>query len=60
VVPCGDPESMAAAWKEILDMPAEARRTLGDAGRAKIQDRYGMSRMITSFENLYRSPESGG
>jgi glycosyltransferase involved in cell wall biosynthesis len=60
VVPCGDPEGMAASWSELLDMPEEARRTLGDAGRARIQDRYGLTRMISSFEKLYQSPESGG
>jgi glycosyltransferase involved in cell wall biosynthesis len=60
VVPCGDPESMAAAWRSLLDMPVENRRKLGAAGRARIEDRYGMARMITSFENLYQLPESGG
>ncbi len=60
VVPCGDPDRMAAAWRGLLEMPAERRRSLADAGRARIQDRFGITRMISSFEKLYQAPGSGG
>ena len=60
VVPCGDPERMAASWQQLLELPEDRRRTLCTAGRARILDRYSMTRMVSAFETLYLSPESGG
>jgi len=60
VVPCGDPASMAASWGELLELSVERRRSLGAAGRSRIQDRYSLARMISLFEKLYESPEAGG
>ena len=60
VVPCGDPERMAASWQQLLELPEDRRRTIGAEGRARIMDRYSMTRMVSAFETLYLSPESGG
>ncbi len=40
VVPCGDPERMAASWQLLLELPEDRRRTIGAEGRDRILDRY--------------------
>lgn len=60
VVPCGDPGKLAAAWREVLELPAERRSALGRAGRARIEDRYSIQQMVSNFETVYLAPETGG
>jgi glycosyltransferase involved in cell wall biosynthesis len=49
----GDHAALAAALRSLLVNSAYARR-LGEAGRARAQERYGRARMIEQFGRLYR------
>jgi glycosyltransferase involved in cell wall biosynthesis len=60
VVPCGDPERMAVSWQQLLELPKDRRQALCDAGRNRILDRFSTVRMVSAFENLYLSADSGG
>ncbi len=55
VVPCRDPNALAAAWERILSMPDEERRRIGEAGREQVLSRYSLDRMTAAFEKLYRA-----
>jgi glycosyltransferase involved in cell wall biosynthesis len=52
LVPPGDPPALAAAITAILDSPRLARR-LGDAGRARVRQEFGVQRMIGAVANVY-------
>jgi glycosyltransferase involved in cell wall biosynthesis len=52
VVPPRDPEALAAAWRELLALPREARRALGGRARARIEAEFGMDRLLERTERL--------
>ncbi len=54
VVPPRDAAAMAAAWRELLEMPVETRRALGLAARARIEAEYGLQAVAARYEQLYR------
>lgn len=60
VVPCRDPEALAAAWQELLDMPVEERRVLGAAARRRIEERYSLQAVVALYEQLYRETAAQG
>src|SRR5579884_1352434 len=54
VVPARDPEALAAAWRSVLRMDADARRALGDAARRKVLAEYKLPDIIARYEAVYR------
>jgi glycosyltransferase involved in cell wall biosynthesis len=54
IVPRRDPQAMAAAILGILDMPADERRKLGAAARARIAGRYSLESVVRRYAELYR------
>ncbi|MGQ0645700.1 MAG: glycosyltransferase family 4 protein [Elusimicrobiota bacterium] len=54
VVPAGDPEGLARALDELLALPIEGRRRLGEAARARVAEFYSLSRAATRYESLYK------
>jgi glycosyltransferase involved in cell wall biosynthesis len=54
VVPPAQPEALAAACIEILNLPAEKRQALGQAARARIETEYNLSVISTRYAQLYR------
>lgn len=52
LVPRGDAAAAAAAFLRLLDDPAAAR--MGEAGRARVEERYQLSRTIDAYGRLYR------
>jgi glycosyltransferase involved in cell wall biosynthesis len=57
LVPPGDPTGLAGAAVELLEDPTR-RRGLGEAGRARAETHFGLSRLLAEMRDLYR--EAGG
>jgi glycosyltransferase involved in cell wall biosynthesis len=60
LVPLGDRAALAASTRSVLENPDYARR-LGEAGRARAAERFGVTRMIEQFARLYQelAPANG-
>ncbi|MDF1586057.1 glycosyltransferase [Marinimicrococcus flavescens] len=52
LVPVGDPEALAAALHELLQLPASWRRALGVEACERIRQRYAVERMIEATERV--------
>ncbi|HYR07436.1 MAG TPA: glycosyltransferase [Longimicrobium sp.] len=59
VVPPGDPEAMAAAWRELLELPPEARARLGLRARARIVERYSLRTAVDRYQALHLQLAAG-
>ncbi len=55
VVPTRDPESLADALLQLIDLGAEGRAILGRAARKRIQTEYALPKIIKKYEHLYES-----
>ena len=53
VVPPKDPEALAAAWREVLDLEASARAKLGDAARRRVRERFDVGSVTRRYEAVY-------
>ncbi len=53
VVPPGDSEALAEAFRRVLDMSPESRAAMGARARERIQREYELSAVVKRFENLY-------
>jgi glycosyltransferase involved in cell wall biosynthesis len=53
IVPVGDFEALANAWQRLLDAGLEARRTMGERGRARVLERYSIKAMAEAYLQLY-------
>jgi glycosyltransferase involved in cell wall biosynthesis len=51
LVPPGDPAALAAAIGRLISNP-ELRRVMGEAGRARVEERFSASKMIADTESL--------
>ena len=54
VVPAGDPEALAAAWAELLSLPAAERSALGAQARERIEEVFSLEKMGAAYAQLYR------
>ena len=55
VVPHSNPEALAAAWQEILELPAEKRLELGRQAQAHIVENFDIKRIVKKYQDLYLS-----
>ncbi len=55
VVPPRNPEALANAWKELIDLGAEGRATLGQAARARAIAHFSLDSVVDQYEALYES-----
>jgi len=53
VVPPKNPEALAAAWIDILNLDAKKRSDLARRTRQRIEDRFPIQRAVNAFEALY-------
>lgn len=53
-----DPEALARAVMEMIRMPVEARRRLGDRARARIRRHYAISAIADAYTQLYEQKTS--
>ncbi len=55
VVPPKNPEALANAWKGLIDMGQEGRRSLGFSARKRIKEHFEISKVVKQYEELYTS-----
>lgn len=55
VVPPRDPDALAHALRELVDMGAEARRSLGQRARQRIVNHFSLESVVRQYEDLYES-----
>jgi glycosyltransferase involved in cell wall biosynthesis len=58
VVPPRNPEALAIAWKELIDLGAEGRAVLGKAARARVIEHFSLDSVVGQYEALYESVSS--
>ncbi len=54
IVPCGDARGLADACLEILEMPSERRRRLGELARQRVVDRFSLERVTELYAELWQ------
>jgi glycosyltransferase involved in cell wall biosynthesis len=54
VVSARNPAGLAGAWRQLLDMAAEQRRRMGSAARCRIEQTFGIGRVVAEYEAVYR------
>lgn len=54
IVPVGDADALATAWRRMLSLPPAARRRLGESARRRLLERYSLERMVAAYQALYR------
>ena len=52
-VPPAEPDALAGAWKELLDLGPEGRASLGAAARARIARDFSLASVVARYERLY-------
>jgi glycosyltransferase involved in cell wall biosynthesis len=55
IVPPRDPAALAAGWEKLASLSPERRRTLGEAARARVAERYDLAAIIARYEALYEA-----
>lgn len=52
-VPPRDPEALANAWQELIELSAHEREALGQAARARILEYFSLESAVNQYEELY-------
>ena len=55
VVPPKNPEALAKAWQESIELGAEGREALGKAARTRVIECFSLESVVASYERLYES-----
>ena len=53
VVPPRDPEALAQAWQDLLELGSAGRRRLGQAARERVESQFSLSRIMAEYTSLY-------
>ncbi len=54
VVPPRDPQALAAAWREMLEMGKEGRGRLGALARRRVETHFDIKEIALSYQRLYQ------
>jgi glycosyltransferase involved in cell wall biosynthesis len=54
-----DPEALAQAWRELLEMPLERRREMGRAARERVKQEFSLDRVAAQYSDLYGEVHDG-
>jgi glycosyltransferase involved in cell wall biosynthesis len=54
VVPPKDPEALANAWKELIEMGLERRKELGEKARQRIEKHFALEKVVGEYSALYK------
>ena len=55
IVPCSNPQAMAAAWDELIALESGARASLSGIARARIRELFDIETVSRRYERLYQS-----
>jgi Glycosyl transferases group 1 len=55
VVPPKDPEALANAWQELIDLDADDRAALGNLARSRVIECFSLDSVVAQYERLYDS-----
>ena len=55
VVPPKNPEALAKAWQESIELGAEGREALAKAARTRVIECFSLDSVVASYERLYES-----
>jgi glycosyltransferase involved in cell wall biosynthesis len=55
VVPPKNPEALANAWKELIELGSEGRETLGEAARQRVIENFSLNSVVEQYEKLYET-----
>ena len=55
VVPPKNPQALAQAWQELIEIGNEGRELLGKAARARIEKLFSLDFVVSEYEKLYSS-----
>ena len=55
VVPSRNPDALAAALGQLMELPADERARLGQAARSRVVEHFSLERATAHYEGLYRS-----
>ncbi len=58
VVPPCDSETLAAAWRELIEMGESSRRELGQAARRRVLENFSIQAITSQYESLYQQVAS--
>ncbi len=53
VVPPGEPEALAEAWRGLIEAGPEVRRRLGMAARHRVQQYFGLPAVVERYQAIY-------
>jgi glycosyltransferase involved in cell wall biosynthesis len=53
VVPPGDPIALAGAWRDLIRMGEDRRRSVGEAARRRIVEGFSIDVMVRRYETVY-------
>ena len=59
VVPHSNPEALAAAWQEILELPESKRQELGRQAQEHIVQNFDINRVVGEYQDLYLNVVEG-
>lgn len=54
VVPPGDPEALARAWQEMLELPSAERNTLSQKARQRAEAHFSLAHAAAQYQSAYR------
>nr|WP_275994374.1 glycosyltransferase [Argonema antarcticum] len=55
VVPPRNSEALAAAWKNLIELSSEERKSIGSEARARIIEFFSLDFIVTCYEQIYES-----
>ena len=55
IAPVRNAAALAAVWRELLDLPPEARRELGQQARRRIEEHYDLRKVAARYAAVYRA-----
>jgi glycosyltransferase involved in cell wall biosynthesis len=55
VIPTRNPNALAAAWKEMIDLGAQKREALGVLARSRVIENFPVQWIIAQYEDLYEN-----